>query len=91
MSYNEGKWSASDVGMTTAELVAIPANAWSSMINSAKYMQLKAILDGVDTVTKVKFNFNNDPEAITYTWGTILDSHTWCSAKNYKWALFKGV
>lgn len=91
MSYNEGKWSASDVGMTTAELVAVPVNAWSSMVNSAKYMQLKAILDGVDTVTKIKFNFNNDPEAITYTWGTILDRHTWDSAKNYKWALFKGV
>lgn len=91
MAYNEGKWSASDVGMTTAELVAVPVNAWSSMINSAKYMQLKAILDGVDTVTKIKFNFNNDPAAMTYTWGTMLDRHTWESAKKYKWALFKGV
>lgn len=63
MSYNNGKWSASDVGMTTAELVAVPANAWSSVINSAKYMQLKATLDGIDTVTKVKFNFDNNSES----------------------------
>lgn len=61
MSYNasSNEWVNSDVGMTTAELIAIPENAWSSVINSATYMQLKAILDGVDTVTQIKFNFNN--------------------------------
>lgn len=53
-------WVASDVGMTATELVAIPTEAWSTAINSATYMQLKATLDGVDTVTQVKFNFNND-------------------------------
>lgn len=53
-------WVASDVGMTATELVAIPADAWNSAINSAQYMQLKATLDGVDTVTQVKFNFNNE-------------------------------
>ena len=60
---NSSSWVASDVGMTTAELVAVPANAWSSMINSAKYMQLKATIDGVDTVTQVKFNFSNESPA----------------------------
>lgn len=91
MSYNNGKWSASDVGMTTAELVAIPTNAWSSMINSAKYMQIKAILDGIDTVTKIKFNFNNDASSVTYNWGAVKDKFTWGQAKSYKWRIYKGV
>ena len=91
MAYNNGKWSASDVGMTTAELVAVPVNAWSSVINSAKYMQLKAILDGIDTVTKIKFNFDNNPESVVYTWGAIRNKFTWGEAKSYKWRLFKGV
>lgn len=56
-------WIASDIGMSATDLVAIPAEAWSTAINSAMYMQLKATLDGVDTVTQVKFNFDN--EALT--------------------------
>ena len=91
MRYNYGKWSASDVGMTTAELVAVPVNAWSSMINSAKYMQLKAILDGVDTITKIKFNFNNNPESVVYNWGVIKNKFTWEKAKSCNWRLLKGV
>ena len=91
MSYNNGKWSASDVGMTTAELVAVPVNAWSSVINSAKYMQIKAILDGIDTVTKIKFNFNNDASSVTYNWGAVKDKFTWGQAKSYKWRIYKGV
>ena len=55
-------WVASEVGMTATELVAIPTEAWSTAINSATYMQLKATLDGVDTVTQVKFNFNNEAQ-----------------------------
>ena len=61
MKYNDGTWSASDVGMTAAELMAIPSTAWSSVINSAQYMQLKATLEGVETVTQVVFNYNNEP------------------------------
>lgn len=91
MKYNDGKWSASDVGMTTAELVAVPVNAWSSMVNSAKYMQLKATLDGIDTVTKIKFNFDNNPESVVYNWGAIRNKFTWGEANSYKWRLFKGV
>ena len=60
MKYNDGTWSASDVGMTAAELMAIPSNAWISVINSAQYMQLKATLEGVETVTQVVFNYNNE-------------------------------
>lgn len=60
MKYNDGTWSASDVGMTAAELMAIPSNAWSSVINSAQYMQLKATLEGVETVTQVVFNYDNE-------------------------------
>ena len=60
MKYNDGTWSASDAGMTAAELMAIPSTAWSSVINSAQYMQLKATLEGVETVTQVVFNFNNE-------------------------------
>ena len=63
MSYTDGKWSASSVGMTASELELIPTNAWSSVMNSAKVMKLKAMLDGTDTVTEVKFNFNNNPVA----------------------------
>lgn len=59
MIYNNGSWIASDVGMTATELVAIPENAWSSVVNSAQNMKLKVTLDGVDTVTQIKFNFNN--------------------------------
>lgn len=62
MSYNGGEWIASSIGMTATELVAIPTEAWSSVINSATYMQLKATIDGIDTVTQVKFNFNNESE-----------------------------
>lgn len=61
MAYTGGKWSASDIGMTASELIAIPTEAWSSVVNSAQNMRLKATLDGVDTVTQVKFNFNNEP------------------------------
>ena len=57
---NNSTWTASDVGMTATELVAIPENAWSSVVNSAQNMKLKATLDGIDTVTQVKFNFNNN-------------------------------
>ena len=60
MKYNDGTWSASDIGMTAAEIMAIPSNAWSSVINSAQYMQLKATLEGVETVTQVVFNYNNE-------------------------------
>lgn len=60
MKYNDGTWSASDVGMTAAELMAIPSTAWSSVINSAQYMQLKATLEGVETVTQVVFNYDNE-------------------------------
>ena len=60
MSYTDGKWSASDVGMNASELIAIPTEAWSSVVNSSQNMKLKATLDGVDTVTQVKFNFNNE-------------------------------
>lgn len=58
-------WVASDIGMNATEIVAIPTEAWSTAINSATYMQLKATLDGVDTVTQVKFNFNNEAPTST--------------------------
>lgn len=60
MKYNDGTWSASDGGMTASELMTIPSTAWSSVINSAQYMKLKAIISGVETVTQVVFNFNNE-------------------------------
>lgn len=52
-------WVASDVGMSASELVAIPTDAWSSVVNSATTMRLKATIDGIETVSKVKFNFDN--------------------------------
>lgn len=61
MTYNNGEWNVSDVGMTASGLMAIPTEAWSSVINSAQTMRLKVSLDGIDTVTQIKFNFNNTP------------------------------
>lgn len=90
-SYNEGKWSTSDVGMTASELIAVPTNAWSSVVNSAKYMRLKATLDGIDTVTEVKFNFNNEPVAMLYSWDDMKNRFTWSQVANYTWKFFKGV
>ena len=57
---SSNSWVASDVGMSATELKSIPQEAWSSVVNSAKVMQLKATLDGVNTVTQVKFNFDNE-------------------------------
>ena len=88
MIYTDGKWSASDVGMTTAELIAVPSNAWNSMIASANTMRLKAVLDGVDTVTEVKFNFNNDAKVRTWDY---LKSWTWQNVKSRTWGSFKGA
>lgn len=88
MIYTDDKWSASDVGMTTAELIAVPSNAWNSMIASANNMRLKAVLDGVDTVTEVKFNFNNDAKVRTWDY---LKSWTWQKVKSRTWGNFKGA
>lgn len=92
MEYTNGSWSASEAGMTASELMAVPTDAWSSVINSANNMRLKAILDGVDTVTQVKFNFNNDPSSVTTrTWGDVLSEFIWNTAKNNTWKNIKGV
>ena len=91
MAYTDSKWSASSVGMTASELELIPTNAWSSVMNSAKVMKLKAMLDGTDTVTEVKFNFNNNPVARVYTWQEMKDRFTWSQVGNYTWKFFKGV
>ncbi len=92
MVYNGSKWSASDVGMTTSELMAVPTEAWASVINSANNMRLKAMLDGVDTVTQVKFNFNNTPPVVSaYTWKIVRYEFTWDEAKKNTWGYFKGV
>ena len=92
MTYTNGSWSVSDVGMTASELMAVPTDAWSSVVNSASNMRLKAMLDGVDTVTQVKFNFNNDPSSVTTrTWGDVLSEFIWNTAKNNTWKNIKGV
>lgn len=57
---NSNTFVASDVGMTATELVAIPTDVWTSAVNSAENMRLKAVIEGVENVTKVKFNFNNE-------------------------------
>ena len=65
MAYTENKWAASGSGMTADELVAVPNSAWNTLINSGvKTMKLKAVLDGVDTVTQVKFNFDNQKPTV---------------------------
>lgn len=93
MTYNtdSNSWVASDVGMTATELVAIPTELWSSVINSAQNMQLKATIDGVDTVTQVKFNFDNEPVVRVYSWDDMKYMFTWSQVANYTWKFFKGV
>ena len=46
MVYNGSKWSASDVGMTTSELMAVPTEAWASVINSANNIYNKSVPNG---------------------------------------------
>lgn len=53
-------WVVSDVGMSATELASVPVEAWSNVVNSANNMRLKAMIDGVDTVSLIKFNFNNE-------------------------------
>lgn len=70
LSFDYGMWMiydtdsntfvASDTGMTATELVAVPEEAWTSVVNSAENMRLKAIIEEVETVTQVKFNFRNE-------------------------------
>lgn len=61
---DSNSWLASDVGMTTAELLAVPQEAWNTMVNSAQVMKMKVTLGGVDTVTQVKFNFDNESPVV---------------------------
>ena len=92
MAYTNGSWSASEAGMTASELMAVPTEAWSSVINSANNMRLKAMLDGGDTVTQVKFSFNNVPPVVSaYTWKIVLYEFTWNKVKKNTWKYFKGV
>ena len=56
-------WTASIAGMSIDELTAIPETAWNSMINTAQYIRLMVMLSGTDTVTQVKFNFDNNEPA----------------------------
>lgn len=57
---SNNQWVSSLVGMSATELMAIPTDVLSSVVRGAEYMNLKATLDGADTVTKVKFNFDNE-------------------------------
>ena len=57
---NNNQWVSSLVGMSATELMAIPTDVLSSAVRGAEYMNLKATLDGADTVTRVKFNFDNE-------------------------------
>lgn len=91
MVYADGKWSVSDVGMTGHDIELIPSNAWSSVMNSAKKMKIKALIDGIDTITELKFNFNNEPVAREYDWGEVKERLTWRKMNKYTWKFFKGV
>lgn len=53
---------ASDVGMTGAELAEIPVDVLSAAVMGSQYIRLKATIDGMETVTQVKINFDNESE-----------------------------
>ena len=89
MTYNNGEWIASDVGMTSSELIAVPENVWTDVVSSVQNMRLKAVLSGTETVTEVRFSFNNKHTG-KYTWGA-LKKITWSKVGNYTWEYLKGV
>ena len=89
MTYNNGEWSASDVGMTSSDLIAVPENVWTDVVSSVQNMRLKAVLNGTETGTEVKFSFNNKHTG-KYTWGA-LKKITWSKVGNYTWEYLKGV
>ena len=89
MTYNNGEWIASDVGMTSSEFIAVPENVWTDVVSSVQNMRLKAVLSGAETVTEVRFSFNNKHTG-KYTWGA-LKKITWSKVGNYTWEYLKGV
>lgn len=52
-------WVASDTGMTAEELAAIPVSAWQGIVDTVENMLLKAVISGSETVTQIKFIFEN--------------------------------
>ena len=56
---SNGTWVVSSVGMSAAELAALPTDVWQSVANSVENMWLKAVIEGIETVTQVKFTFDN--------------------------------
>lgn len=53
-------WIESETGMTGEELRSVPVSAWNTVIDTFQYMQLKAVIQGADTVTQVKINFSSE-------------------------------
>ncbi len=53
-------WVSADAGMTSAELVAIPESAWHTIAETVVNMRIKAVIYGAETVTQLKFNFDNN-------------------------------
>lgn len=82
-------WVSSDTGMSAEELVAVPADSWRYVAVSANVMRLKAVIEGTETVTQVKFNFDNDSDK-AITWGYVQYAYTWGDAKSSSWQNIKG-
>ena len=69
LSFDGGSWVvydtsnntcvASDTGMTAEELAAIPVSAWQGIAYTVENMLLKAVISGSETVTQIKFIFEN--------------------------------
>lgn len=86
---SSGAWVESSVGMSAQELVAVPADSWRYVAVSTNVMRLKVVIEGTETVTQVKFNFDNDSEK-AITWGYVQYAYTWGDAKDSSWQKIKG-
>lgn len=86
---SSGTWVASDVGMGAAELVAVPADSWRYVAVITNVMRLKAVIEGTETVTQVKFNFDNDSQK-AITWGYVQYAYTWGDVADNSWQNIKG-
>lgn len=56
---SSGTWIASIVGMSATEFASVPTDVWQNVASSVANMRLKAVIEGTETVTQVKFTFDN--------------------------------
>ena len=56
---SNGTWVESSVGMSATDFAAVSTDVWNNVKSSVENMRLKAVIEGTETVTQVKFTFDN--------------------------------